>query len=55
MTVKTLLAALVLSAAPAFAFAMCSGSTHASEQGMTCSDGATWDAESQTCVPTTTS
>jgi hypothetical protein len=54
MLVKSLLAAFVLMAAPGMAFADCSwGASH--EVTMSCAEGMTWDAGSQTCVPTATS
>lgn len=53
MTVKTLLAALVVAAAPAAAFAM--GCQYDTQVTMSCSEGTAWDAESQTCVPTVSS
>lgn len=54
MRIKTLLAAFVLMAMPGFAYATgCSWGSH--EVTMSCADGATWDAETQTCVPTATS
>jgi hypothetical protein len=49
MTVRTLLAAFVLMAAPGFAYANCS-SGHAREAMISCADGTTWDAASQSCV-----
>ena len=54
MRIKTLLAAFVLMAVPGFAYAECSwGRAH--ELTMSCAEGSTWDAASQTCVPTATS
>lgn len=54
MSIKTLLAALVLTAAPGLAMAECSwGSNH--EVTMSCSEGMTWDAGTQTCVPVASS
>jgi hypothetical protein len=54
MRIKTLLAAFVLTAVPGFAYAECSwGRAH--EVTMSCADGMTWDAASQTCVVTATS
>ncbi len=52
--IKTLLAAAALVSAPALAMADCSwGSAH--EVSMSCATGSSWDAESQTCVPTVSS
>lgn len=53
MRIKTLLAAFVLMAVPGFAYAECSWGSH--EVTMSCADGATWDAETQACIPTATS
>ncbi len=53
MRIKTFLAALVLTAAPALAYAGCTGQSH--QANMTCADGLAWDADTQTCVATTTS
>lgn len=54
MKLKTLLAALALTVTPAIAMAECSWGKH-EQITMSCADGAQWDAEKQTCVPTTTS
>ena len=54
MRIKTLLAAFVLTAVPGFAHAECSWGA-SNEVTMSCADGATWDAETQACVPTATS
>jgi hypothetical protein len=54
MSIKTLLAALVLTAAPGLAMAECSwGKTE--RVTMTCAEGTTWDASSATCVPVVSS
>jgi hypothetical protein len=54
MSIKTLLAALVLTAAPGLAVAECSwGMEH--QTTMSCADGTLWDAPSQTCVPVVSS
>jgi hypothetical protein len=54
MSIKTLLAALVLTAAPGLAIAECSfGSAH--EVTMSCTEGTTWDADAQACVPVVSS
>jgi hypothetical protein len=54
MSIKTLLAALVLTAAPGLAMADCSWGK--SEQvTMSCADGMMWDGESATCVPVVSS
>jgi len=47
MKLKTLLAALALSAAPSFGIAMCSGDSH---QAMSCAEGTVWDSETNSCV-----
>lgn len=52
MTFKTILTATALTmASAAGAFAMCADKEHA----MSCADGMTYDADSQSCVPQTTS
>ena len=52
MTIKTILTAAALTvASTAGAFAMCAGKEHA----MSCGDGMTYDADSHSCVPQTTS
>ena len=48
---KTAFAAAVLALLPALASA--AGCDHANTAQMSCAEGTTWDAESQTCVPTT--
>jgi len=49
MKLTALLTALVLTAAPSFAFAMgCSGGHQ--EASMSCANGTIWDADSKTCV-----
>jgi hypothetical protein len=54
MSIKTLLAALVLTAAPGLAVAECSwGMEH--QTTMSCAEGTMWDAPSQTCVPVVSS
>jgi hypothetical protein len=54
MRIKTFLAAFVLTALPGFAYAECSwGRAH--EVTMSCAEGTTWDAASQSCVTTATS
>lgn len=52
MKIKTLLAALVLAAAPGLAGAAC-WSGH--ETVMSCADGQVYDSETRSCVPVTTS
>jgi hypothetical protein len=54
MSIKTLLAAIVLSAAPGLAAAACNWGTP-DQVTMSCSEGMTWDAGTQTCVPVATS
>ena len=52
--IKILLATAALIAVPGFATAECTwGSGH--EVSMSCADGTSWDAESQSCVTTATS
>jgi hypothetical protein len=54
MSIRTLLAALVLTAAPGLAMAECSwGSAH--EVTMSCSEGTVWDATTQACLPSVSS
>jgi hypothetical protein len=54
MSIKTLLAALVLTAAPGLAMAECSwGMEH--QTTMSCAEGTSWDASTQTCVPVVSS
>lgn len=54
MSIKTLLAALVLTAAPGLAMAECSwGSAH--QTTMSCAEGTMWDASTQACVPVVSS
>ncbi|MGP1356347.1 hypothetical protein [Roseicyclus sp.] len=54
MSIKTLLAALVLTAAPGLAMAECSwGANH--QTTMSCAEGSTWDATTQACVPVVSS
>ncbi len=54
MRIKTLLAAFVMMAAPGFAYAECSwGKSH--EVTMSCAEGTSWDAASQSCVTSATS
>jgi hypothetical protein len=53
MSIKTLLAALVLTAAPGLAMAECSWGAH--QVTMSCAEGMSWDADSQSCVPVVSS
>ncbi|SFJ54126.1 hypothetical protein [Jannaschia pohangensis] len=53
-TVKTLLAATVLSAAPALAIAECSYGK-LQQQAQSCAPGTSWDGEKAACVADTTS
>jgi len=53
MSIKTLLAALVLTAAPGLAMAECNWM--AERVTMSCAEGTTWDASTQTCVPVVSS
>lgn len=47
MKIKLAAAVVALVALPAAGYAMCSDRSH---QAMSCSDGAVWDASSQSCV-----
>ncbi|MWD30045.1 adenylosuccinate lyase [Aquicoccus sp. SCR17] len=47
MTLKTLLAAAVLTLSPVIAGATCSAHK---DQAMSCADGLVWDAETSSCV-----
>jgi hypothetical protein len=51
-TIKTLLAAAALIAAPALAMANCPFDHQVT---MSCTDGTNWDADSQSCVPVASS
>jgi hypothetical protein len=51
---KTAFVALLITAAPGLAFAQCS-SDHKEQVVMSCPQGQTFDAESDTCVPLTSS
>lgn len=53
MSIKTLLAALVLVAAPGLAMAECSWGAH--EVTMSCAEGTAWDGDSQSCIPVVSS
>lgn len=53
-TFKTLTIAATLALAPGIALAMgCSSDKH--QQAQSCATGASWDAATQTCVPTASS
>lgn len=53
MKTKTLAVALALTLAPGLSLAMgCNYGTH-QQQAMTCAPGTTFNAETNTCVPTT--
>ena len=54
MKLKLLLAAVVMMGLPAVASAQCSWGME-EQVTMSCADGSTWDAESQSCIPTVTS
>ena len=55
MTIKTALVAAVLALSPSLAMAMgCQWGDH-SEQAMSCAEGMTWDAATETCVEQVTS
>jgi hypothetical protein len=47
MNIKTLLAAVALTALPAMSMAMCSGKQH---QAMSCAEGTVWDSATSTCT-----
>jgi hypothetical protein len=53
MKLKTLLAALALTIAPALASAQCMGKQE--QITMSCAEGTQWDAGAQTCVPVVSS
>ena len=56
MKTKTLLAVLALAVSPTVALAMgCSGHAKSEDTAMSCAEGTTFDAETQRCVPQTTS
>ena len=55
MKQKLLLAVLALVASPSLAFAMCSGSHSNEEIVMSCAEGMVYDADTQACVPLSTS
>lgn len=52
MKLKTLLAALALTMAPALATAQCFDKSE--QVTMSCTEGTQWDAAAQTCVPVVT-
>ena len=51
-TTKTVLAALALVALPTAIPAACIGDGH-DQASMSCASGTVWDAETRTCVPST--
>ena len=51
MKLKTILAAAVIAATPAFAFA--EGCSWSKQMAMSCADGMVYDHESNTCVQVT--
>lgn len=53
MKTKTLLAALVLATAPAMSFAACYGGHEKEQVTMSCAEGTVYDAETQSCISTT--
>jgi hypothetical protein len=55
MKIRLLLAALAITAAPSLAFAQCSSSKAHETTAMSCAEGTSWDAASQTCVPAASS
>jgi hypothetical protein len=52
MTLKTFVAAMILSVSPLAAFAQCSGQMD--QQAMSCAEGTQYDVETGTCVPIAT-
>ncbi len=50
MRIRVLLTAFVLTALPGLAFAQCSWG-NPDEVTMNCTQGSTWDADAQACVP----
>jgi len=52
MSVKLFLAAVGMMLASALPIAACESHT---KQSMSCAEGSVWDAQSETCVPQTTS
>jgi len=54
MKITTLLATLVIVAAPTLAAAECNWGKHETT-AMSCAEGTTWDPASQNCVPVATS
>ena len=55
MKIKTLLAALAITAAPTLAMAECNWGKSHETTAMSCAEGSAWDAASQTCVPVASS
>lgn len=55
MKLKFLMAALALSVSPSLALAACFGDHAKEEIVMSCTDGTVYDADTQACVPETTS
>lgn len=53
MKIKLLLAALALSTAPTLALAACFGDHAKEEVVMSCPEGSSFDADSKTCISTT--
>lgn len=53
MKIKLLLATLAVAAAPSLTFAACIGDHAKEEVVMSCPQGATFDAETNSCVSTT--
>lgn len=51
-TLKTAAFAIAITLAPTLSFAECSWGK--SQQAMSCAQGSTYDAETQSCVPVTT-
>lgn len=49
---KLSLAVLMFAAIPTLSFAFCSYGTH-QEANISCAEGMVWDAESKSCVPST--
>jgi hypothetical protein len=55
MKIRLLLAALAITAAPTLAIAECSWGKAHETTAMSCVEGTSWDAASQTCVPVASS
>lgn len=54
MTIKTTVAALLLTLAPGLAIAMGCQGDHGQQAAISCAEGTMWDAEESACVPIAT-